>query len=188
MTYTYRKSMAKKNKFNQNAAIRGALRRTFSRSPVVREVLMAVRREIPKFNKDGSRSKKDSVQYKCNVCGNWVGSTKVSVDHISPVITVEVGFVDWTEFVNRLFCGKENLQCLCDDCHQKKSKKERIARLCRKYGEDLDEYEKAIQSGNYDKKEMLKTLTGLCNRKKIAGLETIAERANKLKKAVKTTA
>jgi 5-methylcytosine-specific restriction endonuclease McrA len=121
--------MKKKPPFNQNAAIRGAIRRIFSRSPIVREVLMAGRRQVPKFNKDGSRAKVDSVQYQCQSCNQWVGSTLVSVDHIVPVISTADGFVDWNEFVNRLFCKKENLQRICDPCHDKKTHSEKVARL-----------------------------------------------------------
>lgn len=120
--------MAKKSPFNQNAAIRSAIRRVFSRSPIVREMMFKVRREVPKFNKDGTRAKKDAVQYQCNVCKTWTKSTAIAVDHIDPVIHVEEGFIDWNTFVERLFCGPENLQVICDDCHQKKTNKERFDR------------------------------------------------------------
>ncbi len=59
----------KKPPFNQNAALRGAIRRIFSRSPVKIEVLMKVRREVPRYNQDGSRGKRDAVQYQCNAAG-----------------------------------------------------------------------------------------------------------------------
>src|ERR1035437_3132910 len=133
--------MKKRPPYNENACIRGALRRQFSRSPIVREVLMKVRREVAKFNKDGSRSKKDSVQYRCNVCGQWVGSTKCAVDHISPVIDVQIGFVDWNQFVDRLFCKSENLQVICDTCHKTKTQGERITRLTKQYTKELDDIE-----------------------------------------------
>lgn len=139
--------MKKRAPYNQVAAIRGALRRTFARSPIVREVMMKVRREVPKFRKDGSKAKKLAVQYLCGVCKQYVGSTHVSVDHIEPVIP-ESGFTDWETFIKRLFCGAENLQVICDDCHQKKTNEEAAARrkikdeatyahLCLK-GEPLD--------------------------------------------------
>lgn len=121
--------MKKRPPFNQNAAIRGAIRRIFSRSPIVREVLMAGRREIPKYNKDGSRSKVNAVQYECQTCNTWVSSTLVSVDHVVPVISTDIGFVDWNVFVERLFCKKENLQRICDPCHDKKTYSEKVARL-----------------------------------------------------------
>lgn len=120
--------MKKRPPFNQNAAIRGAIRRTFSRSPVVREVLMSGRREIPKYNKDGARAKKNAVQYECQACNTWVSSTEIVVDHISPVIE-DTGFVDWNVFVDRLFCDKSNLQRICDPCHDKKTYEEKVRRL-----------------------------------------------------------
>jgi 5-methylcytosine-specific restriction endonuclease McrA len=119
--------MKKKAPWNENAKIRSAIRRVFSQSPIVREVMMKVRREVPKFNKDGSRAKKDAVQYQCGVCKTWTKSTAISVDHIEPVIP-EWGFEDWNTFVYRLFCKADNLQVICDDCHQKKTNAERLAR------------------------------------------------------------
>ena len=117
--------MSKKKKiFNENAVIRGAIRRTFARAPIKQEVLKAVRKEFPKYKKDGTRAKKDAVCYLCNICKKYTGSTKVSVDHIIPVISIEEGFVDWNEFVKRLYCGADNLQVICDDCHKIKTKEE----------------------------------------------------------------
>ena len=101
--------MAKQHKFNMNAAIRGAIRRIFARSPIIRQIMMQNRREIAKFNNDGSRSKKDAVQYLCNVCKEWVSSTRISVDHIDPVISVDDGFVDWNTFVAKVFCAHSSV-------------------------------------------------------------------------------
>lgn len=130
-----------KAKYNENAAIRGAIRRTFSRSPVVRQVLQKVRREVPRYCKDGTRAKKDSVQYQCQTCKEYVGSTKVAVDHIEPVIE-ETGFVDWNTFVTRLFCGPENLAPICETCHKDKTNRERRARQLIKDRNDFEELSK----------------------------------------------
>ena len=115
----------KKPPYNQSSAIGSALRRAFSRSPIVREVLLDGRREVPKFKKDGKRSKKDSVQYQCEVCGKWVASTKVSVDHLNPVVPPDGSFdsknPDWNMYINRLWCDRSNLQRICDDCHDIKT-------------------------------------------------------------------
>lgn len=122
----------KKPKYNQSSAIRSALRRSFSRSPVVREVLMDGRREVPKYKKDGSLAAKPSVQYQCQCCNEWVGSTKISVDHIIPVVPTDGSFdpqnPDWNMFIGRLWCPKANLQRICDDCHQEKTNKEKDER------------------------------------------------------------
>lgn len=176
--------MKKRPPYNQNAMVRGAIRRTFSRSPVVREVLFAGRREVPKYNKDGGRAKKDAVQYQCEVCNTWVSSTKVSVDHIEPVISVDTGFVDWNEFVARLFCDKSNLQRICDDCHDKKTYKERIARYLIQYNQELDELEKTIKSKDFDLKTMKKALSKYTAKKKTPELSSIVQRAQAIKNSI----
>lgn len=120
--------MSKKPKFNENAAIRGSIRRMFSRSPAVIAAKNAVRREVPKYNKDGTRAKKDAVQYLCNVCKKHSKSTEIAVDHVVPVIDTNSGFVDWNTFVARLFCSPDNLQVICDSCHNSKTNAERAER------------------------------------------------------------
>jgi len=170
--------------WNQTAAIRGALRRVFSRSPIIREVMWKVRREIPKFNKDGTRAKKDAVQYRCGVCGEYVGSTQVAVDHIVPVISVSEGFVDFNTFIERLFCDASNLQVICDPCHNKKTNSERISRLLKQYTEELDVIEKDLQLLNFkppDPKNWSKVLNRYITKKKTPGLSPVVQRALNLK-------
>lgn len=144
----------KKAPFNVNASIRGAIRRVFARSPIVIEVKMSGRRDVPKYNKDGSRSKKDAVQYQCQVCENWVGSNYISVDHIEPVISIEDGFQDWNTFVARLWCDKSNLQRICDDCHHTKTQEERFARTFKQEKETLAD----IECGKLSREEQKKWL------------------------------
>lgn len=163
--------------WNQEAAIRGALRRTFSRSPIIREVLFKVRREVPKFNKDGSRAKKDAVQYKCNVCGTYVGSTMVSVDHIVPVVSVTEGFIDFNTFISRLFCDIANLQVICDSCHNTKTQSERINRLLLQYTKELDILEDNLKNKVISKSEALVALKKYLAKKKTVGLDSIVKRA-----------
>jgi 5-methylcytosine-specific restriction endonuclease McrA len=171
----------KKSPFNQNAAIRGAIRRIFSRSPVKIEVLKKVRREVPRYNKDGSRGKRDAVQYQCAVCKSFVGSTKVEVDHIIPVIEVnEKGFVDWNMFVERLFCGPENLQVICDPCHDTKTHDERMKRQALKDRVVLDEIEERLKSVSTiaEEKELKKQVSKFLTKTKAPETK---ERALKLK-------
>jgi 5-methylcytosine-specific restriction endonuclease McrA len=49
----------------------------------------------------------------------------VFVDHVNPIVDPEQGFVSWDEFINGLFCERENLQVLCGQCHDEKSLEER---------------------------------------------------------------
>ena len=143
--------------FNIHAAFRGAARRVFARSPKVRQVLMAGRREIPKYNKDGTRAKKDAVQYSCEVCLLWVGSSYICVDHKDPVISID-SFVDWNTFYERLDCPISNLQRICDDCHQKKTNKERFERI---YAKEQSELNCALSQvwNSEEKKIFLKKFT-----------------------------
>lgn len=174
--------MKKKTPYNQEAAIRGALRRAFSRSPLVREVLEESRQEFPRFKKDGTRHKKNWVKRQCQVCDEWVSSSKISVDHIDPVISIDEGKQDWNTFIDRLWCntsGKANLQRICDSCHDKKTYKERIARLLIKYNEELDQIEASAKT--LDKKELKKILTKYIAKKKTPELMPVVQRAQALK-------
>lgn len=132
----------KKPKWNANAAFRGALRRVFARSPVVRAVRDAARREYDKYNKDGSLAKRKGVEYQCAICGRWFPSKHISVDHIDPVINPETGWAGWDDFITRLDCTADNLQVVCSytkkhedttheygkySCHYEKTQAERIA-------------------------------------------------------------
>lgn len=181
----------KKPPYNQEAAIRGALRRAFSRSPIVREILEESRQEFPRYKKDGTRHKKNWVKRQCQVCDEWVGSSKIAVDHIIPVISVEDGKQDWNEYIARLWCDKANLQRICDPCHDKKTYAERIARLKIKYTKELDDIERTIISAGGMRnmigaatngfKDFIKLLNKYVAKKKTTGLEEIVERAMKLK-------
>lgn len=192
--------MAKKKvPYNQESAIRGALRRAFSRSPLVREILEESRQEFPRFKKDGTRHKKNWVKRQCQVCNQWVGSSHIAVDHIDPVISVEHGKQDWNEFIDRLWCntsGKANLQRICDPCHDKKTSTERIERLTKKYNQELDEIESRMNSifsascvpDNVAKehyKQWKKELSKYTAKKKTIGLLPVVERALRLKDKLK---
>tara|TARA_Y100000310_G_scaffold345202_1_gene462631 strand:- start:2034 stop:2393 length:360 start_codon:yes stop_codon:yes gene_type:complete len=71
--------------------------------------------------------------YKCNGCKKNVRLTKIidgkrknniSIDHIKPVIPAK-GFSTWDSVISRMFCEENNLQLLCKDCHDSKTKEER---------------------------------------------------------------
>ena len=127
-------------KWNQESVIRGALRRAFARAPVVSEVKYETRKESPRYKKDGTLSKQKKVEYRCAMCGGWYGSGDVAVDHIDPVIPVNGERSSWDEFIDRLFCTKDNLQLVCSykkkkfdiygkpSCHYLKTQEERTIR------------------------------------------------------------
>lgn len=183
----------KKPKFNQEMAIRGANRRLFARSPLVLEKLNESRQEFPRYKQDGSRAKKNWVKRQCEVCSEWVGSTKIAIDHVDPVVPPE-GFPDHFEmwdrvllFLKRLWCDKSNLQRICDDCHDKKTSAERISRLTKQYTQELNIIEHSICSLDVDNyKNNIKLLNKYIAKKKTIGLQNIVERAKALKEKIIT--
>lgn len=71
--------------------------------------------------------------YLCNGCKEEVPTTikvgnkrykNVLVDHIKPIIDPDIGFTNFHDFAENLFCELDNLQVLCKECHDKKTKEE----------------------------------------------------------------
>lgn len=126
----------KKPKYNENSAIRSALRRTFSRSPIVREVMQDGRRERQINKKDGTPAKRPRVEFQCSECKGWFMGKDVQVDHKEPVVPI-TGYTDWNTFITRLFCAKENLEILCKPDHKIKTKEEGDARRAYKKNQSV---------------------------------------------------
>lgn len=113
--------------YNPVMAARQALRRAFSRAPIVVELMRENKRKVPRFTKDGSRHKVDAVEHLCNVCHLWkrsVKNSKVVIDHIKPVVDPAIGFIDLNTYFDRLWCDRSNLQKICGDCHRQKTNAE----------------------------------------------------------------
>ena len=70
--------------------------------------------------------KRQRWEYQCNECKNWFPDKKINVDHIVPAGTLKCAN-DLPGFVERLFCEVDNLQVLCSNCHDKKTKSEKKA-------------------------------------------------------------
>lgn len=66
----------------------------------------------------------------CAKCHKASKRTTVHVDHIIPVGHAPTSFSGWDDYYTKLFCEKENLQCLCTKCHKAKTSRE--AKLRRK--------------------------------------------------------
>jgi 5-methylcytosine-specific restriction endonuclease McrA len=90
--------------------------------------------------------------YLCNLCKQEVPSSikndegkrikNALVDHINPIVDPAVGFTNWDEIVDRMFCEGDNLQVLCHECHQKKSNEEKdVAKQRRIEEKEFDEEE-----------------------------------------------
>ncbi len=114
----------KKSNFNLKTVVKGSLRRAFARWPAAVEI----REEAIHPTIKGPRGGK---QYICSDCKNTFGVTKISVDHIDPVIPLgkKIDDMSWDEVVERMFCEKSNLQVLCKEgCHKIKTSVERKKR------------------------------------------------------------
>lgn len=68
--------------------------------------------------------KRQKFEYQCNTCKKWFPEKKINVDHIVGAGSLNCG-ADLEGFVERLFCEQDNLQVLCEDCHNKKTQLEK---------------------------------------------------------------
>jgi 5-methylcytosine-specific restriction endonuclease McrA len=68
--------------------------------------------------------KRQKFEYQCAKCKGWFPDKKVNVDHIIPAGTLRCAN-DLPAFVERLFCEEDNLQVLCQGCHNIKTQKEK---------------------------------------------------------------
>lgn len=124
----------RKESYDPVMAARNALRREFSRSPIVIEMMnMENSRLVPAFKKDGTRAKQDAREHLCAKCNEWKRSrkgSKFAIDHIDPVVDPVIGFVDINTYFERLWVSldKTKLQKLCGDCHQIKTNAEWFVR------------------------------------------------------------
>lgn len=72
-----------------------------------------------------TKTGREGKHYRCALCLGAFPAKDVQVDHIEPIIDPAVGFTTWDDVVNRMFCEKQNLQCLCTECHKAKTAQER---------------------------------------------------------------
>lgn len=72
-------------------------------------------------------NKRQKFEYQCNVCKGWFPDKKINIDHIIPAGTLRCAD-DLPGFVERLFCEIDNLQTICMDCHDVKTKNEKDGR------------------------------------------------------------
>lgn len=63
-------------------------------------------------------NKRQKWEYKCAICGKYFSDKEIEIDHIIPAGSLKSG-KDLEQFVERLFCEKHGLRCLCNGCHHK---------------------------------------------------------------------
>lgn len=108
-----------------DAFIRSALRKASMKWPPKYEVRKAARVERGKYLCVGFKRKEHVVGASYKKGKRRLNN--IAVDHISPISSSirAGGIIDWSAFIERLFCEKENLQVLCAECHSKKTEEER---------------------------------------------------------------
>lgn len=98
----------------------------------------------------------DRGMYQCNSCKEVFHSKDVVIDHIQPVVSIEDGFTDWTEYVKRMFPEKEGFQILCNPCHDTKTLIEDNLRTAAR--QERKEIEKARKKEEKLQKKLAKKL------------------------------
>ena len=69
-------------------------------------------------------NKRQKFEYECNNCHRWFPEKSINIDHIVGAGSLNCG-ADLPGFVDRLFCEQDNLQVLCEKCHDAKTKLEK---------------------------------------------------------------
>lgn len=98
--------------------IRSGLRQKSRYWKPITQCKMAARRTYKGPNK------RQRFEYQCNVCSKWFPEKQINIDHIEPAGSLRSA-QDLPGFVERLFCEIDNLQCICESCHTKKTEDER---------------------------------------------------------------
>jgi 5-methylcytosine-specific restriction endonuclease McrA len=98
--------------------IRSALRQKSRWWKPITQCKMNARRSYKGANK------RQKFEYQCNTCKKWFPEKQIAVDHVIPAGSLNC-YNDLPGFVERLFCEQENLQVLCDGCHNFKTQNEK---------------------------------------------------------------
>lgn len=104
--------------------ITSTLRGGFRKYPPKYETLKAA--SVGK--KINAKTNRMAEHFTCNMCKGEFPAKEVQVDHVDGVICPYTGFVDWNTYIDRLFCSDDNLQVLCTDCHDEKTRGENAIR------------------------------------------------------------
>lgn len=100
--------------------IRSALRQKSRWWKPITQVKLASRRKYKGPNK------RQQYEYLCASCNQYFPEKKINVDHKVPAGSLNCS-QDLPGFVERLFCESDNLQVLCETCHDQKTQAEKLA-------------------------------------------------------------
>jgi hypothetical protein len=98
--------------------IRSALRQKSRWWKPITECKLKARRPYKGVNR------RQKFEYQCNTCKKWFPEKQINVDHIVGAGSLNCS-ADLAGFVDRLFCEQDNLQVLCETCHNTKTQLEK---------------------------------------------------------------
>ena len=98
--------------------IRSALRQKSRWWKPITECKLKARRPYKGVNR------RQKFEYQCNTCKKWFPDKEINVDHIVGAGSLNCS-ADLSGFVDRLFCEQDNLQVLCETCHNTKTQLEK---------------------------------------------------------------
>lgn len=75
-----------------------------------------------------NRARQADGTYKCSKCLENFNKDDINLDHIQTVICLEKGYTTLDEFAKRLLGNTNNIQCLCIQCHGRKTTEEKKIR------------------------------------------------------------
>ena len=70
--------------------------------------------------------------HKCEACGKLFPKGEMRGDHRVPIVSPNVGFVDWNTWIERWAVEEQAYDVICVTCHALKTKSERAIRTERK--------------------------------------------------------
>ena len=103
--------------------IRGTLRMGWKRYPLKIEFKNSM--SVPNFEGSGVTNPRVKKVVQCNICTKWFPQSATETDHIKPCGTIR----DWETagtFLHNMFCDKDNLRILCQNCHATVTYSERM--------------------------------------------------------------
>jgi 5-methylcytosine-specific restriction endonuclease McrA len=98
--------------------IRSALRQKSRWWKPITECKLKARRPYKGVNR------RQKFEYLCSTCKKWFPDKEINVDHIVGAGSLNCS-ADLAGFVDRLFCEQDNLQVLCETCHNTKTQLEK---------------------------------------------------------------
>ena len=87
----------------------------------------------------------DRGVYECALCKGRFKQKEIVLDHIIPIVDPKLGFTNWDDYINRMFCDASGYQVICKSCNEGKTALENELRtLYRKQRKDDEKLDKVL--------------------------------------------